>query len=227
MAQFAAVTPARGQYSMFGISRPLVIGACLIGSGALAVAAPCTAQSSHSDSVGTARTDSASAAEPSTAGRSRPDSAGVTRPDSAAASKPDSAARPKPDSVPPPDSLKQAPGAAATAPGPPADSTLTAACSGTPDASPAIAPGLLLVVFDPATKPAERSAIAHTVHGKLVGPAKGEGAYYLRVPGAESDDQLRAIADEVIRLPGVQQVGTKTCHQATQQPGTAPPRPPS
>jgi hypothetical protein len=176
---------------MFGCSRPLILGAWLIGSGTLAVA-PCSAQ--------------------------------VSQPDSSAAAKPDSAAVLRPDSTPlAPDSVRKTQGAETPAPSPPADSTLAAACSSFTDASPAIAAGLLVVVFAPATKPKERAAVAKAVGGTLVSPvgSGGVGAYYLRVP-SRSDHESHAIADQVIRLPGVLQVGTKTCPPASARSGNPP-----
>jgi uncharacterized protein YbjT (DUF2867 family) len=77
-----------------------------------------------------------------------------------------------------------------------------------------------VVGFDPTTRSPERAAVAHAVKGKLLGPAPGEGAYYLRVPDAGSESRLRAIADQVIRLPGVLQVGTKTCPRVIERSGT-------
>jgi hypothetical protein len=66
------------------------------------------------------------------------------------------------------------------------------------------------VLFDPSAVPEERAAIVESVQGALEGPA-GSGAVYLRVPGAGTDHQLRAIADQLILFAAVRQVGTKAC----------------
>jgi hypothetical protein len=235
----AQVADLRLTHIMSSMSRRLISGAWLIASGALVVATPCLAQDSLPDSAARSRpdstvmsqSDSAFPSNPDSVAGPRPDSGAASKPDSGAASKPDSGAASKPDSgagLPPdtvaasPNSLKKIQGEEATVPAPPADPALTAACN----SSPAASADLLLVVFFPDVRAAERAAVARRVNGKLLGRAGDEGSYYLQVPG-DGSDRLRAVADQVIRLPGVQEVGTRTCPPISQGSGTPPLRKPS
>ncbi len=112
---------------------------------------------------------------------------------------------------------------------PPTDSILSAACSGS--AGPrTTAPDLLVVIFTPESGRAERTAVAKSVKGKLLGQVASEpGAYYLSVPAKGQEYRLRAAADQLIRQPQVRQVGTRACPPAppadTTRPGptTQPP----
>jgi hypothetical protein len=72
---------------------------------------------------------------------------------------------------------------------------------------------LLVIVFAPEARAAERAAIAKTVDGRLLGlVTSGEpGAYYLRVPSGGNEYQLRVAADRLILLGKVRQVGSRTC----------------
>jgi hypothetical protein len=72
---------------------------------------------------------------------------------------------------------------------------------------------LLVIVFAPEARAAERAAIAKTVDGRLLGlVTSGEpGAYYLRVPSGGNEYQLRVAADRLILLDMVRQVGSRTC----------------
>jgi hypothetical protein len=98
----------------------------------------------------------------------------------------------------------------------PTDSILSAACGA--GGSTAVARDLLVIVFAPEARAAERAAVAKTVDGKLLGSVtSGEpGAYYLRVPSGGDEYRLRLAADRLILLDMVRQVGSRRC----------PPRPP-
>jgi hypothetical protein len=76
-----------------------------------------------------------------------------------------------------------------------------------------IARDLLVVEFTPRAGARERAAAAKSVHGKLLKPVKSgtPRAYYLRVPSGGQEFRLRAAADQLIRLPQVQQVGSRAC----------------
>ena len=99
-----------------------------------------------------------------------------------------------------------------TAPPAPADSILSAACSG-PAGSRLVARDLLVIVFAPQAGAAERAAVAKTVGGTLLGTVTaGEpGAYYLRVPSGGDEYRLRVAADTLILLDMVRQVGSRAC----------------
>ncbi len=145
------------------------------------------------------------------------DSAG--RPPDTTAARPDSL---RPDSLRAdslrPDSLRRdtsagsaasgAPAPAATPPPPPApvDSVLAAACresGGEP-------PDLLTVVFRPTATQAERQQAARDVGGTLLGQSQHQapGAWYVQAPGSGINP---LIADRLIRLPPVLEVGATRC----------------
>jgi hypothetical protein len=142
------------------------------------------------------------------------DSAGRP-PDTMAASGPDSL---RPDSLRP-DSVQRdtsaagssssgAPAPAAAPPPPPApvDSVLAAACrqsGGEP-------PDLLTVVFRPTATEAERQQTARDVGGLLLGQSRHQapGAWYIQAPGSGMNP---LIADRLIRLPPVLEVGATRC----------------
>jgi hypothetical protein len=147
------------------------------------------------------------------------DSAGRP-PDTTAAARPDSL---RPDSLRPdslrPDSVQRdtsaagssssgAPAPAAAPPPPPApvDSVLAAACresGGEP-------PDLLTVVFRPTATEAERQQVARDVGGLLLGQSRHQapGAWYIQAPGSGINP---LIADRLIRLPPVLEVGATRC----------------
>lgn len=90
----------------------------------------------------------------------------------------------------------------------PVDSALGTACEGTAGNPP----DLLLVTFRPSTTASERSAVAREVGGTLLGLSEHDapGSWYLRVPGSAGD---RAVADRLIRLSPVLEVGTTRCRR--------------
>ena len=92
----------------------------------------------------------------------------------------------------------------------PVDSILSAACR---PGSTAVARDLLVIVFAPEARAADRATVAKTVHGRLLGSVAsgGPGAYYLRVPSGGNEYRLRVAADRLIQLNMVQQVGSRTC----------------
>ena len=104
------------------------------------------------------------------------------------------------------------------APPAPADSILSAACSD-PGGGTTIARDLLVIVFAPEAGAGERAAAAASVDGRLLGvaPSGQPGAYYLEVPSGGEEHRLRAVADQLILLETVRQVGARAC------PPTAPP----
>jgi hypothetical protein len=136
--------------------------------------------------------------------------------DSQPASRPDStlaadSTRARPDTVPP-KTPGSSPMTGTTAARPePADSILSAACGAA--GSTSVARDLLVVVFAPEARAAERAAVAKTVNGKLLGPVtSGEpGGYYLRVPSGGNEYRLRLAADRLILLDMVRQVGSRNC----------------
>jgi hypothetical protein len=95
----------------------------------------------------------------------------------------------------------------------PADSILSAACTG----APTVARDLLVIVFAPEASGEDRSAVAQTLGAKLLGPVSSAepGAYYLRVPSGGGEFGLRAAADELIQLAPVRQVGSRACPPPT------------
>ena len=101
-----------------------------------------------------------------------------------------------------------APAPAAAPPPPPApvDSVLAAACresGGEP-------PDLLTVVFRPTATEAERQQAARDVGGILLGQSQHQapGAWYVQAPGSGINP---LIADRLIRLPPVLEVGATRC----------------
>jgi hypothetical protein len=93
----------------------------------------------------------------------------------------------------------------------PVDSILNAAC-GAPG-STAVARDLLVIVFAPEARAADRATVAKTVDGRLLGSVTsgGPGTYYLRVPSGGNEYRLRAAADRLILLDMVRQVGSRNC----------------
>jgi hypothetical protein len=67
-----------------------------------------------------------------------------------------------------------------------------------------------VVLFTATATETDRLALAKAAGGTLAGPADAvrPGAFYLRVPNADLDP---AVADRVIRLPTVQEVGPVPC----------------
>jgi hypothetical protein len=88
----------------------------------------------------------------------------------------------------------------------PVDSALGAACaesSGGP-------PDLLVVRFRAGTTEAERAAVAQELGGTVVGPSEhtAPGSWFLSVPGSGG---VGSVADRLIMLPPVLEVGTTRC----------------
>jgi hypothetical protein len=92
----------------------------------------------------------------------------------------------------------------------PGDSVLRRSCQDR--VGTGVARGLLVVVFAPEAGAEERATAAESVEGKLVGSVPGDpGAHYLRVAGEGGEHRLRAAADQLIQLPQVRQVGSRSC----------------
>jgi hypothetical protein len=86
------------------------------------------------------------------------------------------------------------------------DSVLAAACL----ASGGEPPDLLTVVFRPTATEAERQQTARDVGGILLGQSRHQapGAWYVQAPGSGINP---LIADRLIRLPTVLEVGATRC----------------
>jgi hypothetical protein len=86
------------------------------------------------------------------------------------------------------------------------DSILAAACL----ASGGEPPDLLTVVFRPTATEAERQQAARDVGGVLVGQSQHQlpGAWYVQAPGSGINP---LVADRLIRLPPVLEVGATRC----------------
>ena len=161
----------------------------LLGLSLLTLPSPAAAQAPASDSAAQVAVDSL-----------RPPTDSISKPDSIAGSS-DSARR---------TAVATATDTAVTSPEP-ADSILLSACGGPGESGP-LARDLLVIVFGAEVRPNERAAAAKSVRGTLLGPVSGEpGAYYLRVPAGGGEFQLRAAADQLIRLSQVRQVGSRAC----------------
>jgi hypothetical protein len=170
-----------------------LLALCLLGSGLLIEPPSALGQAPASDSTAPVASDSQRTAADSlqktdtTPPRPRPDSGSKT------------------DTTHPPSAPSGTVG-----PSPqPRDSILTAACGG----PGTVAQDLLVIVFGPEAGARERAAAAKSVDGKLLGPVgSGEpGGYYLRVPTGGNEFRLRLASDQLIQLPQVRQVGSRTC----------------
>lgn len=95
---------------------------------------------------------------------------------------------------------------AAVRPPAPTDSILSASCAG----ATGLAPDLLIVVFQPDATSASRDSVARAVGGELAGAADAvrPGGTYIKVPGGAYDP---TVADRLIMLPPVQEVGPTRC----------------
>jgi hypothetical protein len=165
---------------------------CLLGLGLLSVPPAMLAQAPDSGSTAPAASDS----QPASHSDSVP-AADSTRAGS-------DTVRPKtPGSSPTP--------ATSAARPEPVDSILSAACAAA--GSTAVARDLLVIVFAPEARAADRATVAKTVDGRLLGSVTsgGPGTYYLRVPSGGNEYRLRAAADRLILLDMVRQVGSRTC----------------
>jgi hypothetical protein len=122
----------------------------------------------------------------------------------------------------PPAAPAPPPAAAPAAPPslPPADPVVTRACT---DAAPGeSAPDLLAIVFASGAAPGTDDVALAAVGGKRLGGSAGDRYQYMQVPAAGSEFRLRALADKLIRLSGVSEVGPVTCPEV---PPAAPPAP--
>jgi hypothetical protein len=167
-------------------------GLCLLGLGLLVVPAAMVGQVPDSGSPPPAASDSQPASH----------SDSVLAADSSRAGS---------DTVRPMTPGSSTPPATAPARREPADSILSAACGGA--GSTAVSRDLLVFVFAPEARAADRATVVKTVDGKLLGSVTsgGPGAYYLRVPSGGNEYRLRAAADRLILLDMVRQVGSRTC----------------
>ena len=99
--------------------------------------------------------------------------------------------------------------AAAVPPGPPLP---TGVC---PAGADPVSADVLLVTFSSRSTPAEREAAVKGVKGTIVAPDPNDPASaYVRVPSEGNEFLLRAIADRLIRVPVVKEVGAVQCPAA-------------
>jgi len=109
----------------------------------------------------------------------------------------------------------------APAPASPVDPVLARLCAG---AAPGeAAPDALGIVFERGSAPAARDAAIAAVSGKRLDGRAEDQFQYAQVPAGGSEFRLRALADKLIRLPAVSEVGPVTCPALPAQP--APPTP--
>ena len=74
------------------------------------------------------------------------------------------------------------------------------------------APDVLLVTFKSRSGQAEREAAIKIVKGTLIAPDPSDDrSWFVRVPGEENEFVLRSIADRLIRVPVVNEVGPIQC----------------
>jgi hypothetical protein len=175
----------------------------LVGLLILGAAAPCPAQTVIRDSAAPPGTSTGIYRPPvADTTRARRDSSARrgARPDSAA--KPVAAApAPQPPPPPPP-----------PAPVPTADLLPKGVCT---DPAGGVAADVVLVTFTRRAQPADRDAALKLVHGTLVAPDPTDPASaYVRVPSDGNEFVLRAIADRLIRVPVVKEVGPVNCPSA-------------
>ncbi len=92
------------------------------------------------------------------------------------------------------------------------------------DAAPGeAAPDVLGIVFDGDATPKVRDAAIASVSGKRLGGSADDEVQYVNVPAGGSEFRLRTLADKLIRLPGISEVGPVTCPAPTAP--TQPPKP--
>jgi hypothetical protein len=180
----------------------LLVGLLIVG-----VAVPCPAQTVIRDSAAPPGTSTGIYRPPvADTTRARRDSSARrgARPDSAA--KP-AAAAPAPPPPPPPPAPPPAP-----APVPTAELLPKGVCT---DPAGGVAADVVLVTFTRRAQPADRDAALKLVHGTLVAPDPTDPASaYVRVPSDGNEFVLRAIADRLIRVPVVKEVGPVNCPPA-------------
>jgi hypothetical protein len=80
------------------------------------------------------------------------------------------------------------------------------------DPAGGVSTDVLYVTFRARSKPAEREAALKPLHGTIVAPDPDDPASaYVRVPSEGNEFALRAIADRLIRVPVVKEVGPVQC----------------
>ena len=97
----------------------------------------------------------------------------------------------------------------APAPPPPVSTLPKGVCT---DPAGGVSTDVLYVTFRARSKPTEREAALKPVHGTIVAPDPDDDASaYVRVPSDGNEFALRAIADRLIRVPVVKEVGPVQC----------------
>ena len=161
----------------------------------LAGAPAARAQTVIRDSAPPRPAPSGPGARPDSAGRP----AGPPSPGAPAAAAP--AAAPAPAATPAP--------APAPPPPPPVDPSPKGVCN---NAYGGVATDVLLVTFQRRSTPEERDAAIKAVKGTLVAPDPNDDASaYVRVPSDGNEFALRALADRLIRVRVVKEVGPAPC----------------
>ena len=114
--------------------------------------------------------------------------------------RPDSAARPAAPAVP------------AAPPAPPAPTVEALPKGVCTDPAGGVSTDVLLITFRARSQPAEREAALKAVHGTIVASDPTDDASaYARFPSDDNEFALRAIADRLIRIPVVKEIGPVQC----------------
>jgi hypothetical protein len=144
-----------------------------------------------------------------------PDTAPAPRPAAPASAEPRAGGMRSPGDTTPRGASNAATGTPPAAPGPPPPppppvSTLPkGVCT---DPAGGTSTDVLYVTFRARSKPAEREAALKPVHGTIVAPDPDDDASaYVRVPSDGNEFVLRAIADRLIRVPVIKEVGPVQC----------------
>ncbi len=83
------------------------------------------------------------------------------------------------------------------------------------------APDVLGVVFQSDATPEARDAALAAVAGKRLGGSAEDQFQYVQVPAGGSEFRLRTLADKLIRLPSVSEVGPVACPARPARPDSA------
>ncbi len=86
------------------------------------------------------------------------------------------------------------------------------------------APDVLRIVFEGDATPEARDAAIASVSGKRLGGGADDEVQYVNAPAGGSEFRLRTLADKLIRLSGISEVGPVTCPAQPAQPAQ-PPKP--
>ena len=84
------------------------------------------------------------------------------------------------------------------------------------------APDVLGIVFEGAATPEARDAAIASVSGKRLGSDAEDEVQYVNVPAGGSEFRLHTLADKLIRLSSITEVGPVTCPSQPAQPAQPP-----